>query len=336
MTRRAFLPLPFLAAASNPFTRHLDISGPTMGTQYRVVAANAPAGLHEADLRHLVEDSLATVNRQMSNWEAGSEISRFNRHGESGAVAVSPELTEVLQISEEVHMASEGRFDTATGPLIELWGFGASGRQAMPNPDAIAEAQARSGQAQILSRSGQHLKKHRADAHIYLAAIGKGYGADVVGRALAAEGVHDMLVEIGGDLYATGRNADGLPWQIGVETPAALSGGVLGVIGVADMGLASSGDYRNYFERDGRRYSHVIDPVTGRPITHDTASATVLAETAAHADAWATAMMTLGRERGLEVAERENVAVLFVERDRSASDLQFRTAPSTRFSEVTA
>ena len=198
----------------------------------------------------------------------------------------------------------------------------------------VEHALSRSGHDKTLVLSGDRLAKSQSHAQVYLAAIGKGYGADVVGRALESFGINDYLVEIGGDLYASGKNPDGLPWQIGVETPDATGRGVMDVVGVSGMGLASSGDYRNYFEEDGKRYSHVIDPATGRPITHQTASATVIAENAMLADAWATAMLTLGRERGLEIARKENVAVLFIERDAAAGG--FKTAASDRFDALTA
>ena len=139
------------------------------------------------------------------------------------------------------------------------------------------------------------VEKTNSDAQVYLAGIGKGYGADHVGRAIEALGITDYLVEIGGDLYTAGRNPEGLPWQIGIEAPNIADRRVLEVVGVSGLGLASSGDYRNYFEEDGQRYSHLVDPATGRPVTHKTASATVLAENAMLADAWSTAMLILGR-----------------------------------------
>jgi thiamine biosynthesis lipoprotein len=144
------------------------------------------------------------------------------------------------------------------------------------------------------------------------------------------------MVEIGGDLYAAGMNPDGQPWQIGVETPDALRRGVQRVVSVSGYGMATSGDYRNYFEQDGIRYSHIIDAGTGRPVTHTTASVTVLAENAMLADGWATAMLALGKERGLAVAEELGLAVLFIERDQSAEALQFISAASARFTELQA
>uniref|UniRef100_UPI003158A22F FAD:protein FMN transferase n=1 Tax=Phaeobacter sp. PT47_59 TaxID=3029979 RepID=UPI003158A22F len=307
-----------------------------MGTTYNVVAVDATNSVSEAEAKQQIESALALVNRQMSNWDATSEISRFNANTGTEAVSVSADLAKVMQAAESVHIASEGRFDTTMGPLIELWGFGANTGAGMPGDAEIAEAKARSGHAATLNVGASSLQKKQSDTQVYLSAIGKGFGADAVGRALESLGLSNYMVEIGGDLYASGKNADGLPWQIGIEKPAALSGGVLDLIGVSGLGVASSGDYRNYFEKDGQRYSHLIDPATGRPITHKTASATVLAENAMLADAWATALLILGRERGLEIAEQHDLAVLFVERDEDASDLRFKTAASGRFTALTS
>lgn len=328
--------MPLAFAACKPSVDLFNISGLTMGTTYNVVALDRVGGLKESKVRAAIDSALADVNKQMSNWDSTSEISRFNAQTGTAPVAVSAPLAEVMQAAEAVNRASDGRFDTTIGPLIELWGFGAPGSQPKPDSAHILEAQSRSGHANTLEVGQTTLRKTRPDAQVYLAAIGKGYGADKVGQALEALGIKDYMVEIGGDLYAAGRNPDGLPWQIGIEKPAALSGGVLDVIPVSGLGLASSGDYRNYFEKDGERYSHVIDPATGAPITHRTASATVLAENSALADAWATAMLILGRERGLEIAKAHDIAVLFIERDTAAADLRFKTAASAKFKALTA
>ncbi len=144
------------------------------------------------------------------------------------------------------------------------------------------------------------------------------------------------MVEIGGDLVTAGVNPDGQPWQIGIETPKARAFDLQSVVGVSNAGLATSGDYRNYFELDGVRYSHILDAKTGRPITHRTASATVVAENAMMADAWATAMLILGRNRGMEIAEALDMAVLFVDREASADELRFVESPSPRFAALQA
>lgn len=336
LSRRSFIMMSLALAACKPGAKTLNFSGLTMGTSYNVVAVDPSRKVDEAEAKAQIESALALVNKQMSNWDSSSEISQFNAKTDLGAMQVSADLAKVMRAAEEVHIASEGRFDTTMGPLIELWGFGANGAKHMASDAEIAQAQARSGHGATLNVGATSLQKRRSDAQVYLSAIGKGYGADQVGQALQALGINDYMVEIGGDLYASGNNPSGLPWQIGIEKPAALSGGVLDVVGISGLGLASSGDYRNYFEQDGERYSHLIDPVTGRPITHKTASATVLAENAMLADAWATAMLILGRERGLEIAKQHDLAVLFVERDSTSTDLRFDTKASPRFKELSA
>ncbi|WP_342773464.1 FAD:protein FMN transferase [Aliishimia ponticola] len=328
--------MPLALAACKSGTSLFKLSGMTMGTTYNVVAVDVPSDIKETQVQAAIDTALAQVNRQMSNWDASSEISRFNAANGSAPMEISPELAEVMHAAETVHIASEGRFDTTMGPLIELWGFGAPGARELPADAQIEQAQARSGHGNTLKVGSRQLQKTQDDAQVYLSAIGKGFGADHVGRAIEKLGITDYMVEIGGDLYASGRNAEGQPWRIGVETPEAHTRGVLDVVGVSGVGLASSGDYRNYFEVDGQRFSHVIDPATGRPITHKTASATVVAPNAMLADAWATAMLILGRERGMEIAAAQNLAVLFVERDSEADHLSFKTTASPSFAKLTA
>lgn len=323
--------MPLAFAACKPGAAVFNLSGGAMGTTYSVVAIDKSNAVTQAELQGAVTQALAQVNGQMSNWDAGSEISRFNRQASTAPMAISPALQGVMQAAQDVHLASEGRFDTTMGPLIELWGFGANGRTARPSDAQIAQALAHAGHTRTLGLSAGALRKTDPQAQVYLASIGKGYGADQIGRALESFGIRDYMVEIGGDIYAAGRNPEGQPWKIGIETPVAQNRGIYDVVGLSGMGLASSGDYRNYFEEDGQRFSHVIDPVTGRPITHHTASATVLAENAMLADAWSTAMLVLGRERGLQIADAHDVAVLFIGREGKGTDAQFTSASSARY-----
>ncbi|MEM9050082.1 MAG: FAD:protein FMN transferase [Pseudomonadota bacterium] len=336
LTRRSFMVMPLALAACKFGTEVFRVSGSTMGTAYSVVALAASTRSTEEEVKAAIDAALTTVNRKMSNWDATSEISRFNAQTGTAPVAVSPALAKVMQEAHSVHMASLARFDTTIGPLIELWGFGAPGVTPMPGEAEIAAALLRSGHAKTLKVGATSLQKTHPQAQVYLAAIGKGYGADVVGEALKTLGISDFLVEIGGDLYASGRNPDGLPWQIGIETPSALRRDVLQVIGVSDLGLASSGDYRSYIERDDRRYAHILDPRSGRPVTHNTASATVLAENAMLADAWATAMHTIGQEEGLALAEDLGLAVLFIARMQGYDAPRFKTTASTAFKALTS
>ncbi|SHH36917.1 thiamine biosynthesis lipoprotein [Cognatiyoonia sediminum] len=335
-TRRTFLVMPLALAACNPRAQVMEFLGLSMGTSYKVVAIDHNGSLERQPIEAAISSALADVNASMSNWDSGSEISRFNAQSGTSEVNFSPDLAEVMSAAADVNAVSAGRFDTTIGPLIELWGFGANGEKSVPTDALLQQAMARSGHENTLHIDNGSAQKKRSDAQVYLAGIGKGFGADKVGRALESFGITDYLVEIGGDLYAAGRNPDGLPWQIGIETPNPTNRGILNVVGVSNMGMASSGDYRNYFEVDGQRFSHLIDPTTGRPVDHTTASATVLAENAMLADAWSTAMLILGREQGIAIADRQGIAVQFVERDPAAANLQFKTETSAAFDQLTA
>ncbi|MEM7301978.1 MAG: FAD:protein FMN transferase [Pseudomonadota bacterium] len=332
ISRRGFLVLPLALAACKFDRRIFEFTGTTMGTYYQVTAVDVPDPVQQAEIKDGIETAFASVIRQLSNWDPKSEISRFNANQTTNSVAMSPMLAEVMSAAAAVHQQSLGRFDTTITPLIEAWGFGATGAQhKKPSQEKIRHALANSGHHNTLDQSTNTLKKKKPEAQVFLSAIGKGFGTDVVARMLESKGVKNYLIEIGGDIYAKGRNENGQPWQVGVETPRTSGSGIMEVVGLSNLGMASSGDYRNYFEQDGKRYSHVIDPTTGEPIKHHTASATVLAENGMLADAWATAMLTLGREEGLKVADANNIAVMFIDRDYSNATERFKVTTNKRF-----
>ncbi len=333
-SRRSFLLMTAALAACKPGSSIVELSGQTMGTTYNLVAVDHGGTLDRDELRKAVEASLVEVDDQMSNWNPGSEISRFNAMT-SQATPVSPELAQVIKAAQEVHAASDGRFDITVGPLVDAWGFGSGrSRSDAPSDAEIATALGISGQERALSFSNDHLRKLEPGVEINLAAIGKGYGVDRVAASIESFGVSDYMIEIGGDLYTSGKNPNGENWKIGVETPERDGRSVLQVVETSGLGMATSGDYRNYFEQDGQRYSHVIDPKTGRPIRHATTSATVLTENAMLADAWATAMLVLGSERGLEIADERGLAVLFV--DSAGAEKPYTITPSKKFAALQA
>lgn len=337
-SRRSFILMSLTLAACKGGAEVVELSGSTMGTSYSVTALDHDRSIDKAALRDAIETSLLNVNAQMSNWDASSEVSRFNAHASSEPMRVSQDLAKVVQAAKDVHAASEGQFDITLGPVIEAWGFGAKGGHGHSQPagDKLAAAIAAAGQTGGLSVSGNRIGKSRPDTQIYLPSIGKGYGIDKMAEVAKSFGLKDFMVEIGGDLYVSGRNADGLDWQIGIESPDALDRQAYKVASVSNLGMATSGDYRNYFEQDGRRYSHIIDAKTGRPITHRTASVTVLAESAMLADAWATALLVHGTERGLEIANQRDLAVLFIDRSDAAADKGFVTTASNTFAALQA
>lgn len=333
ISRRSFLIMTAALAACKPGSELLKLSGQTMGTTWNITAVSNGQNVDAKDLSAKVQTALADVTRAMSNWDKNSDLSRINAAAAGEPLNLSPGMNTVLSAAQSVHQASEGRFDITSGPLIDLWGFGAAQvPQRLLQDTEIAAVMDSVGQSRMLTLANGSLVKSASGTSIYLSAIGKGYGADQVAEVLRTAGLTDFMIEIGGDLYASGHNGAGMPWQIGIEVPLAGEAGVHRKIGVSGLGMATSGDYRNYFEADGKRYSHIIDPTTGRPITHATVSATVLAENAMLADAWATAMLVLGRERGLEIAETQGLAVMFIE----TSGAKLITRESSRLASLTA
>ncbi len=331
-SRRGFMALPVVAvAACQKAAEPVEMSGNTMGTTYNIVALDHTRQIKTPEVQAAVDAALAKVNAEMSNWDAGSEISTINA-ADAGILPMSSGMMDVLTAARDVHDATDGQFDVTLGPLVELWGFGA-GHTAMqiPSDAAIDKVLATTGQAKMFTVEGDTLKKRSSNAEIILSSIGKGYGVDAVAQVLRDFGMNDFMVEIGGDLYVSGRNPNGLDWQIGIEAPDATARTVQHIAKASNLGMATSGDYRNYFDFEGQRYSHILDAKTGRPVQHTTTSVTVLAENAMLADAWATGLLALGKERGLEIANSREIAALFIERVGEADDIQYVTTQSSKF-----
>ncbi|WP_422054583.1 FAD:protein FMN transferase [Shimia sp.] len=335
LSRRSFIFMTLALAACKRGAADLLLSGHTMGTTYTIVAVEPRTGLNKQTLEAEIGAVLADVDQKMSNWNTASEISQINALPANTPHPLSEDMLTLMQAANDVHKASDGQFDLTLGPLIDLWGFGAqkpTGR--IPSDNDVTAAMQSVGQTDTVLLDGSTLTKSHDGTQMYLSAIGKGFGVDRLGDTLRALGVTDFMVEIGGDIITSGQNAEGNPWQIAIETPDALQRSFLKVLGVSDLGMATSGDYRNYFEHDGTRYSHIIDAQTGRPVTHPTASVTVLTQNAMLADAWATALLVLGKDRGMEIAERQNLAALFIDREVTSGKMHFKTYATDQFASI--
>ncbi|MDO6562495.1 FAD:protein FMN transferase [Amphritea sp. 1_MG-2023] len=301
--------------------------GSTMGTTFTIKWVSADASL-DATLPAKIDQLLIDINHSMSTYQNDSELSRINQMPAGESVMLSEGLTQVLQQALEISHTSDGAFDVTVGPLVNLWGFGPEGR-IIKAPDA-ADIQA------LRQRVGYHhltlterqLTRDR-DVYIDLSAIAKGYGVDQVAELLETAGVSAYLVEIGGELRAKGNKPDGSHWKIAVEAPVTAERVVQRIIKVNNVGIATSGDYRNYFEENGVRFSHTLNPVTGKPISHKLASVTVLARDCATADGLATAMMVLGPEKAEAYAEQQGVEALMIIK----SDIGFREIMTPGFSD---
>jgi thiamine biosynthesis lipoprotein len=305
-----------------------EFRGETMGTFYSVKLAveDLPAEARDA-IQAAIQERLDRVNRLMSTYLPDSELSRFNRYAANEPFPVAPETLEVFRIAREVSELSGGAFDVTVGPLVAAWGFGPSERAAVPpTEEELARLRSRVGFERIeIDAAAGTLTKTRADVVCDLSAIAKGYAVDRVAAALRELGFADFLVEVGGEVRAQGHRPDGAVWRVAIEKPDSDPRGVFEVIALRDMALATSGDYRNYYEVGGRRISHTIDPRTGRPVEHSLASVSVLDSEAVRADALATALDVLGPEAGYSLAEREGLAAYFIVRREDGSFAAFAT-----------
>jgi len=320
------LPFLFLLGACSSEPEVWRFEGPTMGTTYHVTIVEPPASVTQAMVRTDIEHALERVNGLMSTYRADSELSRFNRAEPGAWFAVSAETAEVVSAALGFHQLSGGAFDITVGPLVDLWGFGAGSAEhgQVPDDDRIAATAAAIGSAAIAVRRDPPALRKSAAREIDLSAIAKGYGVDLVASALQARGLSDYMVEVGGEVRTAGHNPQRERWRIGIESPELVRAGVVTAVRVSGESVATSGDYRNYFESDGKRYSHTIDPRNARPVAHELVSVSVIAADCMSADALATAINVLGPDAGMALAERESIAVYMLV--RAGDGLQARSS----------
>ena len=292
-------------------------TGPTMGTRYTVRVATLPLDDDGREsIRVAIDEVLELTNRLLSTWDPESEISRLNRHPAAEPFALSAETVGLLEIAGRVGELSGGAFDVTVGPLVEAWGFGPAGLPAQtPSPEKLAELRARVGPDRLLLAADRaSVIKTRADVSCDLSALAPGWAADRIAAAIEALGHHDFVVDIGGEVVARGRRADGTRWRVAVESPGRDREHLL-VLALEDVAVATSGDYRNaYIDEAGRRRSHLIDPRTGEPVTHELTSVTVVHSEGVWADALATALLVMGPEPAWRLATQEKLAIRLVAR----------------------
>jgi thiamine biosynthesis lipoprotein len=293
----------------------VKLSGRSMGTTWHVTYLPGDAAAAPEAVQAALEGELAAVNASMSTYREDSEISRFNRAPVGEWFAVSPDFLAVLEAALDIGRRSGGAYDVTVAPLVNLWGFGPGASQPqVPAAGAIDALRADVGQ-QHLEVDGSAARVRKAAAlSLDFSSIAKGYAVDRLARYLRGQRIGDFLVEVGGEMRLAGRSPRGDRWRVAIERPSPGDRAVGVALSLSDVAVATSGDYRNYFEIDGRRYSHSIDPRTGYPVAHDLVSVTVVAERAMEADAWATALVVLGPDRAMTVASDQAMAVYFIRR----------------------
>ncbi|MEE8320872.1 MAG: FAD:protein FMN transferase [Gammaproteobacteria bacterium] len=305
------------------------ISGPTMGTAYTIKINELEDRYNGQKIRKDINDILERINNSMSTYIDSSELSKINQSPQTEWIRVSDDLLTVIEQALAVSKLTGGAFDITVGPIVNLWGFGPGPRRDdIPNDDQINLVLQNVGYQLLQTRQEPpSIKKSRTDLYIDLSGIAKGYAVDKLAEYLEGIGINNYLVEIGGELRAKGNNPEGALWRIGIEKPVTGGRFLQRVIELDNKSMATSGDYRNYIENEGVRYSHTFDPNTGKPISHKLASVTVIGSTSMFADALATGLMVLGQDKAREIAERENMAVLLIVK----TDDGFTEIPSRAF-----
>jgi thiamine biosynthesis lipoprotein len=310
--RFAFLSLLFAGCARAP--ELIELSGPTMGTTYSIKVVAPPLGADRAALRATVDRVLQDIDRQMSGYREDSELSKFNRSESTEWFDVSPDVVRVVAAAARVSELSNGALDVTVGPLVDLWGMGPAGElRDLPDASQIAQARNGMGYRRLAFRTEPAaLRKEVPRLTIDLNAVAPGYAVDLIAERFAAIGVANFMIDIGGEVRAHGRNAQGGAWRIAVEKPIDEEPEPYAIVRLDDVAVTTSGEYRHYVMRDGQRYSHTIDPRTGRPVEHRLASVVVIMPTAVEADSWATALNVLGEDEGYQLAQQQQIPAMFI------------------------
>jgi thiamine biosynthesis lipoprotein len=304
------------SACHNAGNEHssIDLSGATMGTTYSVTLVDGRSTDAADALEASIAARLMLIERSMSTYIEDSELSAFNRSDSKSWFKVSPMLCTAIAESLSLSRFTDGNFDITIGPLVNLWGFGATAPTGhFPEDTEIAAALDSTG-FEKLATDCQNLVIRKSDESVYvdLSAYAKGLAVDKISDLLDENMVTNYVVEIGGEIRTRGNNQSGEPWRIAIEKPIDTERTVQRIVSVSDMAMATSGYYRNFFIVDGQRYSHTIDPRSGRPVNHRLAAVTVISERAAEADALATALLVMGPVAGPKFAAQHEIAALFL------------------------
>lgn len=306
--------------ATRPAERETLLSGETMGSAWTVKIAG-PLPDTGAALRDGIQARFDVVNLALSTWRADSALSRFNVRDDGEWVDIDPELAAVMRYALSLAEASGGAYDITVGPLVNLWGFGPDpATNRVPDAEAIRAARERVGWRKVEIDPVLPRARKSPGVRVDLSSLGKGRGVDRVAQYLDSRGVSNYLIDLSGKLRARGLNAQGAAWRVAVERPGpdhpASGGGIAhSVVTLRDASIATAGDYRRFFESGGTHYSHIIDPVTGSPVSHQTVSATAVAPDCMQADALATVYMVMRPAAALELANARSVPALLISRD---------------------
>ncbi|MDD7805017.1 MAG: FAD:protein FMN transferase [Endozoicomonas sp. (ex Botrylloides leachii)] len=322
--------------------REKKFEGKTMGTTYHVSYIYPLFSNSVADTSKKVYDSLHDVDLRMSTYRENSELMRFNRAPLNKPIKLSPAIVAVVKESQAVSALSGGAYDVTVGPLVNLWGFGPKDQDPkasnkhdkhdvrapefidwmlnhypvqVPSKAAIEKARDRVGYRYVIANTENNTLTRTRPVFVDLSSIAKGYGVDQAARTLDDLGIDSYLVEVGGEVRSRGKKADGSPWRVAINKPDLSGGRPEAIVELGNKGMATSGDYLNFFELNGKRYSHEINPVTGMPVMNRLAEVAVIRDTVTEADALATMFMVFGDKKGLAFANKHGIAAYFTYHD---------------------
>ena len=309
----------------------LTIQGKTMGTTYKIKYVALEDEFR--DLKQSIKLVLEEVNASMSTYKSDSEISKFNKLRSDQWVALSNDMFEVTKAAKEVYHMSSGWFDPTVGPLVNLWGFGPDGPQKKPSEKKLVEIKSYVGFDKVqVDLVKKMIRKTEPFTYLDYSAVAKGYGVDRLARVLDDFEISSYLVEVGGEIKVKGEKPGKQPWKIGIEAPDPNQRKVQKVVYLKDVSMATSGDYRNFFEEEGQIYSHTINPKTGKPVKHSLGGVSVFHKSCMMADAWATALMSMGPEKGYQAAEKNGIQAYFLYRKDGAVIAKWTSGVESFFS----
>ena len=290
------------------------LQGKTMGTTYsiKMIVGKGNAEVNTKQIHQGIDDLLVQLNQEMSTYINDSELSKFNQSASLKPITISKGLTRVITEAVRLGELSGGKLDVTVGPLVNLWGFGPEQKpETVPTAQQLVDTLQRIGLDKLILKNNS-LAKNTADLYVDLSTIAKGYGVDIVAEYIEGQGIDNYLVEIGGEMRLKGFKHTGELWHVAIEKPVTNERTVQQVIVPKDNAVATSGDYRNYFEAEGQRFSHIIDPETGKPINHKLVSVTVIHPSSMTADGLSTAMMVMGEEKALAFAKENSLAAYII------------------------
>jgi thiamine biosynthesis lipoprotein len=299
-------------------SRGLVLEGKTMGTYWRVSLADVDSS-QEQSLRKQIQAQLDADDRLMSTWKNDSALSRFNQFNSTAPYPVSEAMSDIITMALRIGKKTDSAMDITVGPLVNLWGFGPHKTpEKIPDEAEITATKALTGlhHLQVINASGkQWLQKDLPELSVDLSTIGEGYAADHLARLMEENGISRYLVSVGGTVVARGTNSEGNAWRVAIQKPTDRESVIQALVDINGHAISTSGSYLNYYELDGKRISHIINPQTGSPIDHNLVSVSVIATTAMEADGWDTGLMVLGAEKAKQVAEKEKLAVYLITKE---------------------